>query len=144
MQKFIISLLFLSMPAFAEDVKDRNSQIGLALGTPGGLNLVLKSHLANHPVQLSAGYIGSDTFGLEAGYRFYTNEKSLIRSVQVIAGTAKFEDLSYPNDRRVWHYVGVSSTLQYGGFFVEPGLSVGSGDFTNPQLVLQGGWLWRL
>ncbi|GAC03879.1 hypothetical protein GAGA_1016 [Paraglaciecola agarilytica NO2] len=38
--------------------------------------------------------------------------------------------------------MGASATFSWGGFFVEPGISVGSGDYSSPQLLFQAGYLW--
>lgn len=40
-----------------------------------------------------------------------------------------------------WNYVGPVYVLHTGGFLLEGGLSIGSGDFTNPQLLLQIGYV---
>lgn len=131
-----------------------DAQIGLSLGTPGAVNLVIKNEVFGQPMQLAVGYVGT-AYGAEAGYSFYYNSESAMRSWQITVGTfrAKEEKRVVVRDAsgtrwwyedETWSYLGVSGTFQYGGFFLEPGISAGTGDFSNPQLTLQAGWLWSL
>lgn len=141
-------------PLAVDAVENGDTQAGISLGSPGAFNLVIKKELSGHPLQLAIGYVGS-AYGIETGYSFYHDRDSFMRSWQAIAGTFRAEDRSrvldmdaggyrWRYDDDSWSYVGVSGTFQYGGFFLEPGLSVGTGDYSNPQLTIQVGWVWAL
>ena len=144
--KNIIALSFLIVSLFveclnAEDftTKDRaidELQMGVSLMTPGGINFTAKGRVANLPLQASIGYLANNVYGVELGYSFLKNSSRTFRSVQVVAGSLK-------NRNRDWDYAGLSATFQSGGFYIEPGLVVGSGDFSNPQILLQFGYLWQ-
>lgn len=151
--KYILAIAAI-VPLTLHAADNDDTQIGLSLGTPGGINLVVKKSFSGHPLQLAVGYIG-DAYGAEAGYSFRYNSDSAFRSWQATIGTFRAEDQSralvrdatgyrwhYEDD--VWTYLGLSATFQFGGFFLEPGLSVGTGDFSSPQATLQLGWLWSL
>lgn len=149
--KYLLAIAAL-LPVTLQAAEPDETQFGVALGTPGGVNLVMKKEIAGHPIQLAVGYTGK-AYGIEAGYSFYYNRDSAMRSWQVIAGSSTIKDnaLTYYSTQDVvyrvyededWNYAGVSGTFQYGGFYIEPGITVGSGDFSSPQLTIQVGWLW--
>lgn len=150
--RYILIFVLVLMPLGTAQAGDWSTpaglsdQIGLSLGSPGAFNFVYKKATAERTYQLAVGGIGSRTYGIEVGASLIRNPGEFFRSLQVIAGAASLRNNVAPNlvvsDQ--WIYGGLSTTFQYGGFFVEPGLTVGVGDFTNPQLVLQIGWLWEL
>ncbi|MDO7086648.1 hypothetical protein WNY51_07540 [Pseudocolwellia sp. AS88] len=141
-QQFIkttVTLLTLScLPTLANE----STTFGVSLGTPAFANFVIKSDKFGLPLQLSGGYWGDRASGIEVGYSFYQNKDSFFHSAQVITGYLHMEKNRYENNR--WSYVGVSTTFKNGGFFLEPGLTFGSGTYSNPQLMIQIGWLWDL
>lgn len=154
-RKIVTGVIFVSAPAFTYADENR-TQIGFSVGTPAGLNFVLKKNVAGLPLQVSGFYFGK-IYGVEAGYSFYRNEDSHVRSIQLVAGTSTIEEdehryytlsgnLYYEEyeDKKEWNYIGVSTSFHFGGFFIEPGLNVGSGEYSSPQLSLQLGWLWSL
>jgi len=119
-------------------VNAQESELGFSLLTPGGINFVAKSNNVDFPFQASIGYSSEKTHGVEVGYNFLKNKDSFFRSAQVIVGksTARNSD---------WKYAGLSATFQSGNFFIEPGITVGSGanKYSNPEFILQIGWLWK-
>ena len=119
-----------------------STSLGLSLGSPAGMNFVIKSDELGVPLQISGGYWGDTISGIEVGYSFYEQEKTFFRSVQLIAGYNDIEKNDNKSDK--WRYAGLSATFQKGGFFIEPGLTFGSGDYSSPQLTFQIGWLWGL
>lgn len=158
MKKLLLGSLLSIAAVCAQADSERDTQLGFSLGAPGGINLVYKTHLGNAPVQISGGYLG-DSYGLELGYSFYENTDSWFRSAQITIGKAHIEKdktWSYYDpsrntfysvdyvDEDDWTYASISNTFQFGGFFIEPGLSIGTGDFDSPQFLLQAGWLWSL
>ncbi|WP_337843027.1 hypothetical protein [Rheinheimera sp.] len=129
----LFSLALLSFSSLADD------QIGLSIGTPAAINFVYKGEIADLPLQLSGGYWGDAARGIELGYRFMEQD-SAFSSAQFLVGYSRTEDRHDEVDE--WSYVGVSATFTYKGFYLEPGLSIGTGDYSNPQLLLQAGYMW--
>ncbi len=137
----IIILTFLALGSFSTFAYD-STNFGVSLGTPSLANFVVKTDKLGIPLLLSGGYWGDKVSGIEAGFGFYQNNDSFFHSAQVITGYSAI-NRNEGNTKR-WTYVGVSTTFKKGGFFIEPGLSVGSGTYSNPQLMIQIGWLWDL
>ncbi|MBY6017695.1 hypothetical protein KUW04_07905 [Halomonas denitrificans] len=125
-----------ALPATAQD----STAFGLALGTPAGGNLVLKSDALGVPLQIAGGYWGDKLSGVELGVSVYERPDSFFQSVSLIAGYSDLEENS--RESKIWRYGGVSFTFGTGGFYFEPGLTFGDGDYDNPQLTFQIGWLW--
>ena len=117
-----------------------DNHLGLSIGTPAGINFVYKGDIANVPIQVSGAYWGDKAQGLELGYRFIEND-SAFSSAQLLLGYSRTEDSNDVADE--WSYIGASATFSYKGFYIEPGLSVGSGDYSNPQLLIQAGYTWE-
>jgi hypothetical protein len=68
-----VNLLILSsFSALAED----STSFGLSLGSPAGVNFVIKSDELGTPLQISGGYWGDKVSGIEVGYNFYQNNDS--------------------------------------------------------------------
>ncbi len=44
---------------------------------------------------------------------------------------------------REWTFLGLVYNLNFRGFFLEPGLTFGEGDYSNPQGALQIGYMHR-
>lgn len=154
-KKLAIGVILLTATVFTYADANR-TEIGLSLGTPAVLNFVLKKRFSGLPLHVSGFYFG-EFYGVEAGYSFYRNENRQVRSIQLVAGASTIKEdehryytssgnLYYEEyeEKKDWNYIGVSATFQFGGFFIEPGLSVGSGDYSSPQVLLQLGWLWSL
>ena len=130
---FALSISLLSTSVVADD------QFGLSIGTPSAVNFVYKGEVADIPIQVAGGYWGDSYSGVELGYRFIERDGAF-SSAQLLAGYSRLEDSNDIVDE--WTYVGASATFSWGGFFIEPGISVGSGDYSNPQLLFQAGYLW--
>lgn len=138
--KIVSSTLLIITPYLS--VAEESTSLGLALGSPAAINFVIKSDKLGVPLQLSGGYWGDQVSGVEVGYGFYKNDDAFFSSVQFIMG---YSDLArHRNRSEKWKYAGISGTFRKGGFFFEPGITVGSGDYSNPQVTVQIGWLWDL
>jgi hypothetical protein len=146
LQKYIkitfVSLLTLSSLSSLSTFSQESTSIGLSIGTPAGVNFVIKSDALGVPLQISGAYLGDKVSGIEVGYSFYEHNDSFFYSAQLIAGYSHIETNQFESD--TWRYAGASATFKKGGFFMEPGLTFGSGDYSNPQLTFQIGWLWDL
>ncbi|MEZ4785749.1 MAG: hypothetical protein R3F28_16935 [Candidatus Kapaibacterium sp.] len=111
--------------------------LGAVVGTPGAINLVVGRHFdQDWGVRLTGGYI-DDMRGIQCDLLGLVGENSsgsLRHSLGLGVGTFKIrEGSSWEN----WTYVMGGYNLNWWGFNVDIGLSVGSGSFSNPQM--QGG-----
>jgi hypothetical protein len=136
MKKCLLALLIslLSTSVLADN------QFGLSIGSPAVVNFVYKGEVADIPIQVAGSYWGDSYSGIEVGYRFVEREGAF-SSAQILAGYSRLEDSNDFVDE--WTYVGASATFSWGGFYIEPGISVGSGDYSSPQLLFQAGYLWK-
>ncbi|MFV8782341.1 hypothetical protein ACNKU7_07955 [Microbulbifer sp. SA54] len=142
-KEFFLSftLLAVSDQGFAKD------QFGVSMGNPGGINFVAKKEISGLPLQFAIGYAGA-VYGVEGGYQFFRRDSGAIRSIQFVAGATRADEVfDFYRDSEdeydlSWEYIGISSTIQYGGFFVEPGISATNGEFSDSLMSLQVGWLW--
>ena len=139
--KKTIGLTLLILSSFSVSA-EKSTSFGLSLGSPAGGNFIIKSDKLGLPLQISGGYWGDRVSGIELGYNFYQNNDSFFHSAQIITGYSETSENKFESDK--WKYAGVSATFKKGGFFMEPGLTFGSGDYSNPQLTFQIGWLWGL
>ncbi|MDH5184964.1 MAG: hypothetical protein OEX12_13860 [Gammaproteobacteria bacterium] len=136
----ILILIFLqSAISNASELSNTNkSYIGVSLFTPGAMNVVAGKALESTTIKVTYGHLSTATHGIEIGATVLRQPTKELRSVQIIAGTSSTNSV-LTNSILKWTYVGVSTTIQNGSFFVEPGLTVGSGDFSSPQFSLQVG-----
>ena len=135
-RKFKLNVLLVTLLLSSMNVNARDLQYGISFISPGGINFTTKATIAELPLQASIGYLADDMYGFEFGYSFLKNSSRTFRSVQLVAGSTKIS-------RREWDYAGLSATFQRGGFYVEPSILVGSGDYSNPQISMQIGYLWQ-
>lgn len=130
-------ILLLSNSALSKTTNNH----GFSLGTPGGINYVYRGQ----SILFSIGKAGSDYHGIEAGYRFMRSGGSSFRSINTVVGVSKYREPCWfgtCEPTKYWRYVGLSATFQWNHIFVEPGLSVGSGEANSPELLLQFGSLF--
>ncbi|WP_052691859.1 hypothetical protein [Teredinibacter purpureus] len=133
------------------------TEIGFNLGSPALLNVVVKKELNGLPIQVSGFYWG-DAYGVEGGFSFYKSESRYFRSAQIIAGMSRSDEhdmylvsnnnlrvIDSYNTRDKFKYFGVSTTFQFGTFYLEPGIGYGS-DNSSSGLAsfFQVGWLFSL
>lgn len=115
---------------------------GLSIGTPGGINYTFKKD----EYLFSIGKAGSDYHGIEAGYRFMKPGNGSFRSWNAVIGVSKYREPCFFGEcepTKYWRYIGVSATFEWGDTFIEPGISVGSGEANSPELLLEiGHYFW--
>ncbi|MBU2986668.1 hypothetical protein KO528_14990 [Saccharophagus degradans] len=152
--KVALITTLICLATFSASYAENNTEVGVSLGTPGAINLVVKKDMWGLPLQISGGAM-ENILGVEIGYRFYVNNDNIFRSAQLVTGytsvtntyqTIRLQGNNYVladyDEKKSWSYIGVSNTFQFGGFFIEPGLNIGTGEYTSPQLLIQAGWLW--
>ncbi|SEL78202.1 hypothetical protein SAMN05216262_1228 [Colwellia chukchiensis] len=132
----MISLLLTSFSSFS--AQDDDYKIGLSVGSPALANIVIHKEIKGLKFQLSGGYWGDKVSGIEVGTSFYNNPDNFISNANIVLGYSRQEN----SKLKEWSYAGITTRLEKNGFFIEPGLSFGSGDYSSPQLLIQAGYLW--
>lgn len=121
------------------------SSFGLTVGTPAALNIVYSyqsQSLLNFRIQ---GGIWGPANGIQANIGFnLSKSESFEHNLSICGGYSQLTDQKSFGDRIYeWTYTGVCYNFNWGGFFTELGLTVGEGNFSNPQLMLQLGYVYR-
>ncbi len=131
-----------------ENIKKNYTEFGANFGTPAVFNIVLGFHSGNSGIRLSGMYLGS-AYGIQASLpiKFYESE-NVYHAIALALGFSHIETeetvLYYKYTRaREWTYFSLSYNLNLYGFFLEAGLSVGDGGYSNPQLMFQIGYVHR-
>ena len=110
---------------------------------PGGINLLFGYHFSTFAVRGEFGFfpVENAMYGLQVNimYNLFRN-KSFEHNVS-LAGGFSHQD-SYYTDKE-WTYIGFMYDFNIYGFFMEIGLTLGSGTYTNPQLGGQLGYVYR-
>lgn len=111
-------------------------ELGVNFGTPGGLNLAAGYWFGTVGLRLSGMYLG-DIAGVQGNVGFKLSDNSTRSHVlAAVFGTSEVE-------RKNWTYIGGVYELNLSGFFLQAGATIGSGDFTSPQLIFQIGYMHR-
>lgn len=121
------------------DLRDRPYwELGVNLGTPAGFNLAIGKWLGRFGLRVSGGTLGKPVNGIQInlGYKLSDNTDRS-HSLAFMGGNSQAE-------ARHWTYAGVAYNLNWGGFFLEVGLTGGSGSYTNPQAAIQIGYMYRM
>lgn len=129
-----------------------NMDVGVSVGTPGGLNLgVTKWGIGEIPllVRGSGSYINSNFWGFQPEVGFAFDTEGLFRQYVSVAYTRTNLYLPSRGTGLTWEGIGPVYGINWGGFSAQLGLSFGKGtsteDFvvsriTTPQLVAQVGY----
>ena len=130
-------------PAFQES-SDEYPMLGLTFLTPGGINLFGGYHYGKFTATGEIGFIPSSDLIMGFQVEFMYNLKSarhFEHNIGFGGGYTYIEDQwSSPTE---WAFFGLFYNLNIYGFFLEPGLTIGSGTYKNPQIVFQFGYVYR-
>lgn len=131
-----------------ENLKENYTEFGANFGTPAVFNVVLGFHSGKSGIRFSGMYLGS-AYGIQASMpiKFYESE-DVYHAIALALGFSHIETeetlLYYKYTKtREWKYFSLSYNLNLYGFFLEAGLSVGDGGYSNPQLMFQIGYVHR-
>lgn len=131
-----------------EEALKTKAEFGGTLGTPAGLNLVYNNHFDNFILQLSGLYLGPIR-GIQLGFCWKVSEsENNYHAFGGAIGSSYFEEekedyyYSYTEINK-WTYVAAVYNFNYNGFYLQPGLSFGEGTFSNPQLLIQIGYVYK-
>ena len=125
--------------------------IGPIIGAPSGVALMGGVVAVPFSLKVSGGYWGSDWNGIQAdiGWVFDT-EELLTQGLFLVGGTYRVnprllnDQGSTTKTIRQNRYVGLAYEADYAGFFLQAGLAKGRGDYPNPAVLLQAGYLMTL
>jgi small nuclear ribonucleoprotein (snRNP)-like protein len=133
--------------------KSGYSMLGITAITPGGINLLFGQHFGKFGIRLQGGLLplSRTMWGFQGNllYNFqksesFENNISLAfgqLNIPINKGFSPWEGTIYENGD--WTYGAVCYDFNTGGFFLEVGLSFGTGYFSNPQALLQLGYVYR-
>jgi hypothetical protein len=122
------------------------TELGASFGTPGGLNLMVGHWFGIVGTRLSGMYLGSTLAGIQGNIGFKLSDNSnRSHALAAVFGTSRLveDEGTFFERERTWTYIGAAYNLNLGGFHLEAGLTVGDGDFSSPQIVLQLGYMYR-
>lgn len=137
--KNIIEKVFLS-----NNYKEKQyAMFGPTLILPGGINLLFGYHYSSFGVRGEFGVLPVDDeiygFQVNVFYNLFRN-KSFEHNVSIAGGFSHQDSYLYDKD---WTYLGLMYDFNIYGFFMELGLTLGSGYYSNPQLAIQFGYVYR-
>ncbi len=135
-----------AQPAAHADGEEHNGVgAGLFIGTPSSIGF--RARLETGPIVagVSGGSWGKSWWGYQADAGLIVSQTGrLVQSIDLIAGrfanTTRDESGVSQHERE--EYLGLAYDVSYAGFFVQLGLAAGRGDYPNPQLVYQFGYLF--
>lgn len=115
---------------------------GATLGTPALLNLVVAYNFNDDwGLRFSGGYVGSAA-GLQLDGTYLLGGDKVRHNLNFGLGLSGVET-GWPYGVKDWAYLEGGYNLQVWGFDLMLGISVGDGDYTNPQLLGQIGYVHR-
>ncbi len=125
--------------------------LGALVGMPSGL--AVTGGVVAEPlcVKVSGGYWGSDWNGVQGdvGWVFDT-EGLLAQGIFIVGGTFRANPRllngqgELVRTSRQERYIGIAYGIDYAGFFLQAGLANAKGDYPNPAVLLQAGYLITL
>jgi hypothetical protein len=122
--------------------------LGATLGTPSGVNLLAGYSFNGWGARLSGFFLGYALFGAQLDLlKNIGTWRNFSHDIYVAAGFSQseiytstfaggFYDVTY------WDYLGVGYSLNWSGFFLSAGLSVGDGTYSSPQVMGQIGYVY--
>jgi len=122
--------------------------VGPLIGVPSGVALIAGIVAGPVSVKASGGYWGDDWNGIQADIGWvFDHEAVLTQGLSVVAGVFRVNPIlmneqgTLAKTVRQERYVGVAYEANYSGFYLQAGLAKASGDYPNPELLLQAGYL---
>lgn len=143
----VIFALCCAMNAAAQEVPDRQANqryLGVTIFMPGGINGAYMQDLSDkYGIKVSLGYVGNNQGDYIAGGEIDLLErfsrKGHFRGNWILGvGHSTIQDCCSTDQ---WTYVVSGLNVRLFGFFAQTGISYGFGDFSNPQLLLEAGFL---
>lgn len=127
--------------------KENFFALGAAIGSPSAIAAIGGYYFGPLAVRVSGGYWSKNWYGVQGDLSVNLSRiGTFSQNLSLVAG--RFGIRSYDsNDSRLLktqNYVGVAYDVNYTGFFMQLGAGFGNGDYKNPQLLTQFGYLFEL
>ena len=140
--------------------KKTKSELGGTLGTPAALNFIFGKHFDKYMVKVSGMYLGRTAKGIQLELGLKLSEfKRTYHALSLVGGYSYLEyeekkNYGYNINRiEEWTYGGLVYNLNTNGFYLQAGLSLGNGvysnetgiieDMPNPQFIFQIGYVYQ-
>ncbi len=141
-----------STSAYTDSRSDSRSYavFGPAIGSPSGISLIAGYYFDPVALRVSGGYWGKAWNGAQGDIGITLSQSAwLAQGISFVAGMFKVNPIvgdtqvqqRQPKSER---YMGLAYDAYLSGFFLQLGLGAGKGDYQNPQLLLQCGYLFQL
>jgi hypothetical protein len=126
--------------------------LGASIGSPASASLVGGIYYNDFSLKLSGMAWSSSWYGIEGSISFaITRNENLIQSISFVGGrySAKIKKVNMETNSeydeiRKEKYFGLAYDINYDGFYLQTGLGIGSGDYGNPILLFQTGYLFNI
>ena len=125
--------------------------LGAGIGTPAGFTFIGGIYFAPLAVRVSGASWGPRWNGFQADLSLVFNHTSnFAQGLSLVAGVFRTNPVlpdasgTLVEQSKSDHYVGGTFDMYLAGFFFQIGLAHGRGDYPNPQLLVQCGYLFAL
>ena len=124
--------------------------LGLGIGTPGGINFIGSVYSSPFGLRISGGDWGRNWRGIQADLSVTLGRgASLAQGLSIVVGAFRVAPMLQNSQGeegqtvKKMTYGGLTYDLYLAGFFLQTGLGLGRGDYPDPQLLFQAGYLFR-
>lgn len=125
--------------------------LGAGIGTPAGFTFIGGFYFAPVALRISGGAWGPHWNGFQADLSLIFNHTSAFaQGVSLVGGVFRTNPVlldaagNLSEQTKSVHYLGGTFDMYLAGFFLQIGLAHGRGDYPNPQLLVQAGYLFAL
>ena len=122
--------------------------LGAAVGTPSSIAVIAGLYADGWSVKLSGAPWGPNWRGIQGSVTVpFFHRRDFAHGVALVAGSFRVNPVlpsgvgEAGESVRSERYVGLAYDVLYAGFSLQAGLGAGSGDYKNPQLLIQCGYL---
>jgi len=131
--------------AKSDVIKREYAVLGLSLAGPAGLNFIAGYYFKYFGFHISGMFYHPEMTGgqLNLLWKFYESRR-FIHSVSVVGGITHFDSTSVGLDIVDWKYGGIAYNFYWSGFFAELSITMGDGNYTNPHVMFQLGYIQKL
>ncbi len=154
MKKWSFCLFFIIAAAGVarSQTDDGNSAVlGVVIGAPSSIALVGGYDAGPVALRLSGGAWGKGWYGAQADVSvIFSRSGSFSQGLSVLAGQYgtkvvslddQLQEVTQFNKQK---YLGIAYDAWFSGFFLQVGMGHGWGDFPNPNLLFQFGYLFQI
>ncbi len=119
---------------------------GVTFLTPAIVQLLGGYSFDSWLARAAIGYLPNTSFGFEICFgKNLSRSYNFSQNISVGFTSTRYTERGYDGKTiRRWNGGFIGYDFNWGGFFLETGLSFGKGDFRSPQLLLQLGYVYEL